>query len=446
MENRCYACASKFTLFRKELGCKNCGRAFCSGCLTFNALVPRCNNTQQKVCKQCHGNLTSGLPKNNDGRWSPPENYKKRVAALESKQAQQPHRQSGHGKIGNPPAGCIPTKGLSKEDQALVERLEKLKEDTKPKSIPSEREIAARLEILKAPTKPVPSSEEMQNRLAALQDKPPPSHAPPPVHQPPNSRTQTEQANDLMQRMSEEVAIDGHGQQPADEGTSSGYLHDFSSPSDEQLDKSDVDDVQQAAQQLEEERRRVLQEAMMELEADKRREQQHQESVLDMAKRLAQLKGQDPNKVSLDFNQPDSDEETEEEAMQRVLKMMSEEAALDEMSGYNNIPPRNTGPRNNEGNKTTKSKVLAQGGVQSCKPRPAATASALQRSNSDDDDDDAEELPWCCICNRDATIRCHGCDGDLYCRRCFGEGHDEFDMKDHRTSSYSSTKKGKKKS
>lgn len=42
-----------------------------------------------------------------------------------------------------------------------------------------------------------------------------------------------------------------------------------------------------------------------------------------------------------------------------------------------------------------------------------------------------DELPWCCICNDNATLCCYDCDGDLYCGRCFTEGHQQFGLTDH---------------
>ncbi|KAJ4382851.1 hypothetical protein N0V86_002076 [Didymella sp. IMI 355093] len=36
---------------------------------------------------------------------------------------------------------------------------------------------------------------------------------------------------------------------------------------------------------------------------------------------------------------------------------------------------------------------------------------------------DEEIDTWCIICQDDATLRCLGCDGDLYCRNCWMEGH-----------------------
>ncbi len=36
---------------------------------------------------------------------------------------------------------------------------------------------------------------------------------------------------------------------------------------------------------------------------------------------------------------------------------------------------------------------------------------------------DDEVDTWCIICQDDATLRCLGCDGDLYCQKCWTEGH-----------------------
>eukprot|EP00116_Pleurobrachia_bachei_P007068 sb/3467330/ len=55
-----------------------------------------------------------------------------------------------------------------------------------------------------------------------------------------------------------------------------------------------------------------------------------------------------------------------------------------------------------------------------------------------------DELPWCCVCNRDAEVRCEECDNDLYCKRCFREGHDEFDLKDHKPAIFKRTSCHKK--
>lgn len=47
--------------------------------------------------------------------------------------------------------------------------------------------------------------------------------------------------------------------------------------------------------------------------------------------------------------------------------------------------------------------------------KPIAT---IQKKFTDEEID-----TWCIICQDDATIKCVGCDGDLYCAGCWREGH-----------------------
>ncbi|XP_063452625.1 abscission/NoCut checkpoint regulator isoform X2 [Pan paniscus] len=360
MESRCYGCAVKFTLFKKEYGCKNCGRAFCSGCLSFSAAVPRTGNTQQKVCKQCHEVLTRGSSAN-ASKWSPPQNYKKRVAALEAKQKPSTSQ----------------SQGLTRQDQMIAERLARLRQENKPKLVPSQAEIEARLAALKDERQgSIPSTQEMEARLAALQGRVLPSQTPQPAHHTPDTRTQTQQTQDLLTQLAAEVAIDESWKGG---GPAASLQNDLN-----QGGPGSTNSKRQANWSLEEEKSRLLAEAALEL----REENTRQERILALAKRLAVLRGQDPERVTLqDYRLPDSDDDEDEEtAIQRVLQQ-----------------------------------------AQDVDPRPEA---------------EEEELPWCCICNEDATLRCAGCDGDLFCARCFREGHDAFELKEHQTSAYSPPRAG----
>jgi hypothetical protein len=61
---------------------------------------------------------------------------------------------------------------------------------------------------------------------------------------------------------------------------------------------------------------------------------------------------------------------------------------------------------------------------------------------------DEEIDSWCVICNDDATVRCLGCDGDLYCQKCWDEGHRGrdagYEEKMHKAVVYNRGVKGKK--
>ncbi len=72
------------------------------------------------------------------------------------------------------------------------------------------------------------------------------------------------------------------------------------------------------------------------------------------------------------------------------------------------------------------------------RPLPSSSAAAAATPYGAFGEDD---LPWCCICNEDAVIRCFDCSSDLYCLRCFSEGHQQFGLFDHRYAPYEPPKK-----
>lgn len=49
--------------------------------------------------------------------------------------------------------------------------------------------------------------------------------------------------------------------------------------------------------------------------------------------------------------------------------------------------------------------------------KPLKVQSSLQKKLDEEID------TWCIICQDDATLKCLGCDGDLYCKNCWMEGH-----------------------
>lgn len=131
--------------------------------------------------------------------------------------------------------------------------------------------------------------------------------------------------------------------------------------------------------------------------------------------------GGDVKWAGLSLDLPD-DEDFDAEVQQLISQMIAEEE-LDEkleQSGYS-VPKRED-----------KSDIPIKPPSTTI-PEPSRGASAtIGRPYSNFGRE--EELPWCCICNNDAAIRCIDCDDDLYCSRCFSEGHQQFGLFDHKYS------------
>ena len=141
--------------------------------------------------------------------------------------------------------------------------------------------------------------------------------------------------------------------------------------------------------------------------------------------------GENPNTVATSQAEIDEDAEAEE-ALQRILDEAENEPLEDERA-----PVPSYSPAKASGVHQTTNQPLTPDSDSSLRfpstPEtllenlnlPSAPTSAPVRKkpgkaklHSDQDID-----TWCVICCNDASVRCFGCDDDLYCRDCWREGH-----------------------
>lgn len=125
-------------------------------------------------------------------------------------------------------------------------------------------------------------------------------------------------------------------------------------------------------------------------------------TVDDIERRLAALRGQDLEKTKEQIEQM---EETEEEEADRTMKQYIEEAKLEDI-------------------------VLDPDEEELMSTIPQAPG---EKKN-------LEELPFCEICNEDGTLRCLDCE-NIFCKSCYAEFHyGDEEYKSHKTTPYQAPK------
>lgn len=126
----------------------------------------------------------------------------------------------------------------------------------------------------------------------------------------------------------------------------------------------------------------------------------------------------------------------EDDEVVDLIKKTMAEAALDrklEEKGLDcYIKPDQSQPSTSKGNqKGNAAETSSSSGACAATHYPSSSSASAIASGSRWEMD-PDDLPWCCICNADAHIRCYDCDNDLYCTQCFSEGHEQFGLFDHK--------------
>jgi len=225
------------------------------------------------------------------------------------------------------------------EDQALVDRLSKLKTETKD-------------------LKQIPSQQEIEDRLAKLKGISPDVYRKPAVFTTP-SNPNVDPVTQLLNQVAEESAIDSQ----------SACAIDFN-----QTPPNGEDEVEM-----------LLKKASAAAEMEARMEIENLKKDKEIQRRMNDLKIGRPE---VPANQSISDDSDEEQQASKIIEKAMAENQLELDDDF-----------------STDLKM-------------------------------EDELPWCELCNEDAQLRCIECDGDLYCRRCWKETHQDPELKQHRIENY----------
>ncbi|KAK7104442.1 abscission/NoCut checkpoint regulator-like isoform X2 [Littorina saxatilis] len=466
MPGQCYACGAEFGLFKKEQGCKNCGFAFCSRCLTKKAAIPKekldsrlqskgSDKETQHVCNKCYDILTGKTKPVESGRRTPPEALLKRMAALEQKEASGASLGS-HQKGGGSKANAKYA-ALDKPDRDIAERLDRLKEK------PKEQKVL---------------DKDLNERLARLKGENPAVRSAPtkPVYHPPDTRTQVEQIDELLDEIANEVEIDSHGIDPvADvENRLSSLRGDQTGARKEDqnnLDKNNPMPQKKFVKNIDvgtrstkgaagedgksgedldfEEVQALMARAAADMEQDAQKALQDMQKDKELMERLTVIKQRQEKKdgqadlQSIGSNvdnteQDDDDSEDEETAAKRIMQQFLEESKLDDQVGETLATGPEEAKASKAKSKASKSKAKADSTGKG--PQKETNIPKGATADADSDYEDPDELPYCIICTEDALIRCIDCDMDLYCNRCFKEGHKDLGLTDHRSVPYKAPK------
>jgi len=336
-------------------------------------------NKEQKVCNKCFSQAKTPPAQQ---VMAPPEALQKRMERqpLPRTLTQTPQR---------PPAK------LSSEDQKIAARLKSLQEE-RGYNTPSSDQVRERLDKLKD----LPKGSNGSSRHTA-------------VYQAPDTRTSSEKTSDLFGAVQAELELEARlpvltpeqdierrlarlkgentsslpvtQQQPANIPDPKQFLM-TSEDTQTDLENVTVDDVNKLMQEVDKKMKLEAENAMKDLEKDK--------AIQEQLERLRMMRKQ----TNPDVGRTESvSEDSDEDPTDRILAKILAEAKLEDRLS----------PLPFDGDEV--------------------------RSSGE-----PEELPWCVICNDDASVRCRDCHGDLYCAGCFSELHSDKYDRNHRTESFRS--------